>query len=174
MTARQLRTTAVARREELADLLQSLFVTELIDPSDPIWIVSPWVSDVEVLDNRVNQLRGLLPELPPRWVRLGDVLHRLMMIGGRVVLATRGDSHNLIFTDQLERRAAETGISKQLQVHLAPELHEKGILTKRLHISGSMNLTYNGLRRLEESVQVSDDTEGLARVAHSYEDRWGR
>jgi hypothetical protein len=53
-------------------------------------------------------------------------------------------------------------------------LHEKGILTKRVHLSGSMNLTFNGLRRLEESIQVSADRETLARVRHSYEDRWSR
>ena len=174
MTLRQLRTTAIARREELADVLQTLFVIELLDPSDPLWIVSPWVSDVEILDNRVDQVRGLVPDLPPRWIRLGEILHRLMLVGGSVVVATRGDPHNRMFTNQLERRAAESGLADRLAVHLAPELHEKGILTKRLHLSGSMNLTFNGLRRLEESVQVSADRESLARVRHSYEDRWTR
>lgn len=174
MTFRQLRTTAIARREELADVLQALFVIELLDPSDPLWIVSPWVSDVEILDNRVDQLRGLVPDLPPRWIRLGEILQRVMSVGGSVVLATRGDPHNRLFADDLQRRAGEAGLASQLVVHFAPELHEKGILSKRVHLSGSMNLTFNGLRRLEESIQVSTDAESLARVHHSYEDRWRR
>lgn len=155
-------------------MLQTLFVIELLDPSDPLWIVSPWVSDVEILDNRVEQVRGLVPDLPPRWIRLGEILHRIMLVGGSVVLATRGDPHNLLFTDQLQRRAAESGLAERISVHHAPELHEKGILTKRLHLSGSMNLTYNGLRRLEESIQLNADSESLARVRHNYEDRWRR
>jgi hypothetical protein len=174
MTARQLRTTAIARREELADVLQTLFVVELLDPSDPLWIVSPWVSDVEVLDNRVDQLRGLVPDLPPRWIRLGEILQRVLFAGGSVVIATRGDAHNRLFTEQVKARAAAAGQSERVVVHLAPELHEKGILTKRIHLSGSMNLTFNGLRRLEESIQVTADRETLARVRHSYEDRWSR
>jgi hypothetical protein len=174
MTPRQLRTTAIARREELADVLQTLFVVELLDPSDPLWIVSPWVSDVEVLDNRVDQLRGLVPDLPPRWIRLGEILHRVLLVGGSVVIATRGDAHNRLFTDQVQSRAAAAGQAERVVIHLAPELHEKGILTKRIHLSGSMNLTFNGLRRLEESIQVSADRESLARVRHNYEDRWSR
>jgi hypothetical protein len=171
---RQLRTTAIARREELADVLQTLFVAELLDPSSPIWLVTPWVSDVELLDNRIGQMNGLVPDLPPRWVRLGEVLTRMMTAGGSIVLATRGDAHNKQFTEQLQRRAVDAGVSGQLTIHFAPELHEKGILTKRFHLSGSMNLTFNGLRRLEESIQLSADRETLARVRHTYEDRWVR
>jgi phosphatidylserine/phosphatidylglycerophosphate/cardiolipin synthase-like enzyme len=55
----------------------------------------------------------------------------------------------------------------------AAELHEKGILTSHLLVSGSMNLTYNGLRRLEESILLTDDSDTVARARHAYEDRWG-
>jgi cytosine/adenosine deaminase-related metal-dependent hydrolase len=56
----------------------------------------------------------------------------------------------------------------------AEELHEKGILSQHAMLTGSMNLTYNGLRRLEESISISDDADAMARARHAYEDRWGR
>jgi hypothetical protein len=170
--SRHLRTTAVARREELADVLQTMFVSELLVPSHPLWIVSPWISDVELLDNRAEQFAGLVPDLAPRWVRLGEILQRSMAGGGTVVIATRPDEHNLSFVRGLETAASELDAADQLTVRLSAELHEKGILTDHIHLSGSMNLTFNGLRRLEEAIQVSADPETMARVRHSYEDRW--
>ena len=170
--SRHLRTTAVSRREELADVLQTLMVSELLNPSKPLWIVSPWISDVELLDNRVEQFSGLVPDLSSRWVRLGEILTRAIAGGGSVVIATRPDDHNMKFVNSFESSVAAVDASERLTVRFATDLHEKGILTDRLHLSGSMNLTFNGLRRLEEAVQVNADTESVARVRHTYVDRW--
>jgi len=167
-----LRTTAVSRREELADVLQTLMVSELMSPSKPLWIVSPWISDVELLDNRVDQFSGLVPDLSSRWVRLGEILTRAIAGGGSVVVATRPDDHNMKFVNSFGSSVAAVDASERLTVRFATDLHEKGILTDRLHLSGSMNLTFNGLRRLEEAVQVNADPESVARVRHTYVDRW--
>lgn len=163
----------MARREELADVLQTLMVSELLNPSRPLWIVSPWISDVELLDNRVAQFTGLVPDLSSRWVRLGEILARSIAGGGSVVIATRPDDHNMKFVNSLEASVSGAGAAERLTVRFATDLHEKGILTDRLHLSGSMNLTFNGLRRLEEAVQVNADPELVARVRHTYVDRWG-
>lgn len=173
MRTRHLRTSAFSSREELADALQGLFVSELLDPSKPLWLVTPWISDVPLLDNRSGRFTGLLPDMPRRWVRLGELLLHQMARGGAVVIACRPDPHNLSFTGQFEKRAADAGVEARLAVRSAVDLHEKGILTSHLLLSGSMNLTYNGLRRLEESVLLTDDTNTVARARHAYEDRWG-
>ena len=60
-----------------------------------------------------------------------------------------------------------------MHVRLSPELHEKGILSTAAFLSGSMNLTYNGLRRLEEVVHLTDDSDSVARARAAYQDRWG-
>ena len=46
MTVRSVRTSAFASREELADALQCLFVSEVLVPSKPLWIVTPWIVPV--------------------------------------------------------------------------------------------------------------------------------
>lgn len=172
MRTRSLRTSALSSREELADALQGLFIAELLDPSDPLWIVTPWISDVVVIDNRAGRFTGLLTGLSQRPIRLSEVLLAQMQRGGSLVLACRPDDHNRSFVEQLQTLTSDSALATRLTCRYSPELHEKGLLTRGLLISGSMNLTYNGLRRLEESILVTDDSDAVARARHSYEDRW--
>ena len=173
MTARSLRTTAFASRRELADALQCLFIAELLVPSAPLWIVTPWVSDVPIVDNRTGRFKGLMPALPQRWIRLGEVLEQLLVRGGSLVIACRPDDHNRSFTGQLQRGIREIGREQQVRICLSAELHEKGILTESAFLSGSMNLTYNGLRKLEEVIHLTDERDAVARARAAYQDRWG-
>lgn len=173
MRTRSLRTSALASREELADALQSLFVTELLVPSTPLWIITPWISDVVVIDNRSGRFAGLLPDMPKRPIRLAEVLTSQLQRGGSVVVASRPDDHNRSFIEHLMARTSNAGTTDRLVCRTAGELHEKGILTRDMLLSGSMNLTFNGLRRLEESILLTDDPDAVARARHAYEDRWG-
>lgn len=173
MRTRNLRTSALSSREELADALQALFVTELLAPSTPMWIITPWISDVVVIDNRSGRFAGLLPDMPKRPIRLVEVLTSQLQRGGSVVVACRPDDHNQSFIQHLTERTTNAGVRDQLVCRSAAELHEKGILTRDILLSGSMNLTYNGLRRLEESILLTDDPDAVARARHAYEDRWG-
>ena len=172
MRTRTLRTSALSSREELADALQGLFIAELLEPSEPLWIVTPWISDVVVVENRAGRFTGLLPGLPQRPIRLTEVLVAIAQRAGSLVIACRPDDHNRGFVEHLEARAADAAVGQQLTCRYSPELHEKGLLTRHLLLSGSMNLTYNGLRRLEESILVTDDPDAVARARHAYEDRW--
>ena len=173
MTARSLRTTAFASREELSDALQGVFVAEVLVPSMPLWIVTPWISDVPVIDNRAGRFTGLIPALPQRWIRLGEILEQQLVRGGSLVVACRPDDHNRSFTDQLQRTSREIGCEWRVRICQSAELHEKGILTGAVLLSGSMNLTYNGLRRLEEVIHLTDESDALARTRAAYHDRWG-
>lgn len=173
MTVRSLRTTAFASREELADALQCLFVSEVLVPSTPLWIVTPWISDVPIIDNRTGRFKGLVPALPHRWIRLGEILEQQVVRGGSLVVACRPDDHNRSFTNQIQQRVRDVGCEQRVRVCFSTELHEKGILSKTVLLSGSMNLTYNGLRKLEEVIHLTDETDSVARTRAAYVDRWG-
>jgi len=170
--SRSLRTSALSSREELADALQGLFIAELLDPSQPMWIVTPWISDVVVIDNRAGRFSGLLPGLPQRPIRLAEVLVAQAQRGGSILIACRPDEHNRGFVEQLTSRATDAGVGDEVTCRYSAELHEKGLLTRHVLLSGSMNLTYNGLRRFDESILVTDDSDAVARARHVYEDRW--
>ena len=56
---------------------------------------------------------------------------------------------------------------------MSAKLHEKGILAGTVLLNGSMNLTYNGLRKLEEVINLTDASDPVTRARAAYLDRWG-
>ena len=45
---------------QVTDLLQTIFASEIVAPSSRLWIVSPWISDIPVVDNRANSFTSLV------------------------------------------------------------------------------------------------------------------
>ena len=58
---------------EAALLLSSVFLAELLAPSKCLWIVSPWISDVPLIDNSADSIEPLR-SFGPRFIRLTEVL----------------------------------------------------------------------------------------------------
>lgn len=160
-----------ASARQVPDLLQNVFVAELLCPSSCLWLVSPWVSDIPVIDNRTN---GFLA-FEPRWVRsqitLSQVLAKLLEFGTTIHIATRPDIHNMAFLDRMRRLAEPERLS--LYVHRAEELHEKGILTDGFYLSGSMNFTFNGISLNEELVHFNIDPAIISENRVRFSARWG-
>ena len=74
-------------REELADALQAVFLAEVVAPSEQVWIVTPWISDVPIIDNRTGRLDGVWSDVPARWLRLAEVIVHILHSGGRITIA---------------------------------------------------------------------------------------
>src|SRR3981081_2843853 len=94
MTARQFLQSSTDSRNSVRELLQIIFSAELLSPSRCLWLVSPWLRDVPVLDNTTGSFMSLCPEFPRAEVRLSRVLRELLARGSQVVIATRPDSGN--------------------------------------------------------------------------------
>lgn len=155
--------------QQVVDLLQTLFAAELVAPSQRLWIVSPWVSDVPILDNRAGGFETFEPDWPRTRVRLAALLGHLMRRGTQVVVATRPAPHNIEFLDRLRVGA---GATPRLVIHQTQPLHEKGILGDRFYLSGSMNFTNNGLSYNEEVLHLFTDPPALALTRRAFIDRW--
>lgn len=158
-------------QDDVRELLQATFVAELIAPSRCVWLVSPWVSDIPVIDNGSSAFDALDPTWGPRGVRLTEVLSALIRRGTTIVVATRPVDHNKPFVAKLQAAAATS--SSALVVQEAEELHEKGLLGDDYYLSGSMNLTFGGVELLEETVKY-DTSEAIVADAHlTFHGRWG-
>jgi hypothetical protein len=153
--------------QEVELLLEAIFVGELIFPSKEFWIVSPWISDIRLLDNRAATFASLGPDWNRSHIRLCEVLSRLLEGGMRVCIATRPAEHNIIFKARLDQLVQELQCEDQLRYVEREDLHTKGILTEKLWVLGSMNLTESGVRINDETVRVTTNSEEieLARVA---------
>lgn len=148
----------------ISELLQAMFVAELLSPGEEIWIVSPWISNVVVVDNRSGSYDSLNPEWGRREIRLCDVLVMLMNHGASVHVVTRRDSSNDAFRTKMTDLAKEVGLDEQYFEHIHSQLHTKGILLTRCLLMGSMNLTYNGMVINDEWVEFSLDRQDIART----------
>lgn len=152
--------------------LHKLFVSELLAPSRPFWIVSAWLSDIEVIDNRGAELIELAPDLPVRTLRLVELLEHQIDAGATVHVIVREHVYNRAVMRRLEaiRLRSSAGTIRTLQ---RPDVHEKILLTDRLKVSGSMNLTHNGRLRNSETVQFTDDADAIERQRLDLEHRYG-
>lgn len=155
------KTTGVATIQEL---MQTMFVAEVMQPGDDIWIVSPWISNVVLIDNRSGNFDALNPEWGRREIRLVDVLVTLMNFGTKVHIVTRNDSSNDSFRTRIAELAGEHDLEDSLTLHIHDQLHTKGILLTRCLLMGSMNLTYNGMIINDECVEFSIDESDLIRT----------
>jgi hypothetical protein len=156
---------------QIPELLQSIFTAEIVAPSPCLWLVSPWVSNVPILDNSANAFRHIEPNWPQGAVRLIDVLVRLLEDGTSIHLAIRPRESDA-FLDTLNRAARNRS---RLHIHRQREerLHEKGLLSAAYYLHGSMNFTHNGVTVNEEQVTLVTDPEKIAAAHIEFKNRWG-
>lgn len=156
-SARRIFRSSITSKEVIRELLQTVFLAELLKSTEALWIVSPWISNVELLDNSRGAFAAINPEWSRRHIRLSDILVHLLTRGTKVRVVTRPDQHNEDFLGKMAERAGETGLDTLLKLVQREELHTKGILTSWGLLTGSMNLTYNGVEINDEHICYETD-----------------
>ena len=159
-----------AQSRAIRDLFQSLFVAEMIHPSPRLWFFFAWISDVEVLDNSARQFSALESDWPAAPIRLSQVLRALLSRGVRVRLIIRADGHNLHFIATLKSLRARYGDLVRWTIERS--FHAKGLLGADYFLSGSMNLTSNGISVNGEHLVLRTDPAVIAGQAIELESRW--
>lgn len=172
MTLSTAREIAMTRSPRVpAELVQSIFVAELIRPSRQLWLSSPWISDIELIDNRARQFASLCPDWPSTWISLTRVLEALMMRGSAVTVVTNADSHNRRVCERIEELART--YPGQARAIVDESLHEKGIVGEWFSLSGSMNLTFHGIHVNQEHLIYTCDEARVTERRVGFELRWG-
>jgi HKD family nuclease len=145
--------------QSIIDLIQSLLVLELIQPSKTIWVGSAWISDILLFDNRGLQYKSLEPDWPADIISLSKVLLALAKRGIQIVIITREDEVNQNFLNKIKLNKSE---DMKVDIILRDEFHEKGLLSDSYEITGSMNFTYNGIMINDERVIYRCDKNKIA------------
>jgi hypothetical protein len=136
--------TGPLQANAIADLIQSIFVMEALAPSDPLWILSGWISDIPVIDNSAREFSMIDPDWPTGTVRLVQALSTLVSKGGRLAFVLRDVEQNHQFLDHL--KPLKRDFPEQIWWALGEHEHIKGILGRDFHLSGSMNFTHRGIK----------------------------
>lgn len=151
-------------------LLAAVVLAELLSPSKELWLVSAWITDVDVVDNSTGAYDGVFGDTPPLSCRFSDALAQMCGNGARLNVVTKPDRHNDIFLRRLQAQAAPD----RLRVTRAVEIHEKTFCGDHWVLMGSMNFTVRGMTVNDEAVvySVEEDAPALARLdlARRWED----
>ena len=170
--------SAQGNREEVRDLLESILAVELLSPGIELWLVSPWITDVPVLDNRAGSYSGLDPAWPKRHISLAELLGNLLERSPdtKISVVTRPseDSSTARFCERLRIIVGLSGNIDRLNLNDRREnLHTKGLICDQVALSGSMNFTNNGISVLEETVQFQIDEQTVSQFLISFHEHYG-
>lgn len=162
--------SAVTSQNLIRELLQMMLLGELLSPGGQrTWLVSPWISNIMLFDNRAGGFGTINPEWGNREIRLVEVLTDMMARGTALGIATSMDPHNDPLIAALTTAVEEGGLSDQLKIVRRQHLHIKGVLLKRGLLTGSMNLTYNGLELNDEMVVYDTTPKTLSEARINFE-----
>ena len=164
------RTVRTRPRNGLAigDVLTAVLVSELCWPSEEFWLVTGWVSDIPVINNATRRFDAVMGADPRSSMTLSDVLGTLTRRGTQVHIAVRDDPHNLTFVERLQRVSAADALHR----YSSADLHEKVMVGWTWVLKGSMNFTWNGTQRNEESLDFQVDRAEAARQRLELRTRW--
>ena len=162
--------SVVTSQNLIRELLQLMLLAELLAPgAERAWLVSPWISNVVLFDNRAGGFGSVNPEWGNREIRLIEVVTDLMARGTPLGIATNFDEHNDPLIAALGEAADEAGIGEMLTIVRRQHLHTKGVLLNRGLLTGSMNLTHNGLELNDEMVIYDTTLRTIAEARLNFE-----
>jgi hypothetical protein len=164
--------TAPWQARAIQEALQSLLAAELASPSTELWLLSAWVTDLDLLDNSARAFAGLRPDWPATGVALSRVLADVATNGARVCVVVRDAEHNRPFVRRLRDRQAST--SGRLGIAISPNAHEKTLVGDDYVLGGSMNLTLSGTTRNDEHMLLRVDRSAAASRRLDLNRRWGK
>jgi hypothetical protein len=150
--------------------LTSIMLAEVMAPSDELWLVSPWISDITTLDNSCGDFDALIADPSARIYPLSEVLALIVSAGAHLTVVTRPDDHNTHFLGRLRDRAT----SQRLTVITHPDVHEKTLCGRSWLLTGSMNFTVRGMQVNDEAVTYSVNEASAARARMDLTHRWRR
>lgn len=92
-----------AGQRQLREVLSAQLIALIMQP-EPIWLVSPWVSNFSLLDNRSGNWDSIDPAWGGRELDFIELLACAVNNGAPLSLVTRDEPMNRIFVKALEKR----------------------------------------------------------------------
>jgi phosphatidylserine/phosphatidylglycerophosphate/cardiolipin synthase-like enzyme len=174
---RRIATTTQQASRQIRDVLQSVLIAELLAPPPRLWVVSAWIVDAPVVDNRGGEFSGLVAGWSDREILLSEVLAEMLSAGTRVTVATNDHAANRAFRSALRVAASRLDATSSLRIASMPDviteeergLHRKRLVTDHAILWGSMNFTRSGYERNAEDVALEVDPAAVAAAVNEME-----
>ena len=172
MSVRNLLKNSFNGRLAAKELLQSIFTADMIYPSRCLWIVSPWIRNIPVLQNHVGEFTALAPDMMQKEIYLGQLIRESLYRNTAVVIATRPLPENRSIKENIgdTSRFEVNGRFKFIEMD---NLHIKGIVGDRFALSGSMNLTFSGMEINDELLTYQVDPSEVETLRLAFHEEYG-
>ena len=127
-------------------IFESFMLLELHKPSKSIWLVTNWINDIAVLDNRVGRLKTNRQHLENQYIHLSDLFFQLLG-SSTCNLIIRDTPHNEEFLHTMNKKLEHSKERKQrLRIKRCETIKEGMFLGERFCITGSMEWTFDGTK----------------------------
>ena len=170
MTERIIHRLAERPNRAIAEAIESLAVAELIEPGKRFVVVSPWISDFPIIDNRGGEFSSLDSTWTATRVTFSSFLRSLLRRGVRVLVACGQGRSEIDFIERVRSGSVQDGTSDLLTLRVSEFdssrllEHEKALVSDEWVVHGSMNLTYRGVEVNGEIVTISSDSAHVAEL----------
>jgi hypothetical protein len=156
--------------KKVRDFLSSIFGTLLMkqDHEKPIYLISPWISDFLVFDNKFSQFRDLFRNQPQSAeeldIKFSDILLELSA-NNSIRVITSDQTTSKTFLKKIDR-------SDNIEIRVQKRIldHEKAFLSELFYFEGSMNFTYSGTTDNMEKITCNSSNypEGRQKITTAY------
>lgn len=150
--------------QTLKDSLTTLFSLEVIKPSQEVYLISPFLSNAPIMDNKLNGYTDLFPNSYNKMITLADILRTLAWNQVKV--------RAICNPERKETRQFLEVLGTDIEVRELKNNHEKGLVTSNFYIHGSMNFTYSGININGEHVRITYNTSEINQALMSARARW--
>ena len=158
-------------RRQFREVLGSLLVSLVVSPQKDIWLVSPWLSDFDLLDNSSVSWSQIYPAWGNRIIRFSEMLLAMADTGNIVNLLTEENESSLKFSNAL---SVDSTKNLRLKVQSTDTMvHIKGMLTRDWLLSGSLNYTFSGTNRNDELDGLETDGSVISDVRSEFKRIYG-
>ncbi|WP_202980688.1 phospholipase D-like domain-containing protein DpdK [Alteromonas sp. RKMC-009] len=147
-------------KRQLREVLTNIFAGLIIVPEE-IWLVTAWLTDFDVLDNRSGNWSFLNPEWGPKTVTFIELLEFAAHKGCKLNVVVKKDEINSKSVYRLKTNLRENTDFKILETE---DLHKKGFLTQTCFLKGSMNFTYRGANLNDELISLTSDQHEISNM----------
>ena len=137
------------------EFLESLFTAELLRPSRRLFLVSPWISDIAVIQNIGRRYASLDPTWEAGEVLLSKYIATFLGLGSSIALVMNDSKHNDWIIDRLDSLRLGELYPEKLIVRQMKSIHAKGIVGDHFALTGSMNITFNGVHINDEYIDYT-------------------
>jgi hypothetical protein len=163
MPNRRITSNARGGSVQLTDCLHSIFALELMSPSPEVYLISPLISNIPLINNRFGQFRVAMGDNEEDELHLATILS---------ILANRGSKVRIIYYPHSQTEEFLHLLPPDIDFRGSKTLHKNGLITKHCYLRGSMNFTYSGVNLNDEEVEFTTDATDVSYALIEAQQRW--